>query len=1059
MSKTIKIYKASAGSGKTYRLAYEYVLLLFQNRNELHPHRSTLAVTFTNKATDEMKRRIVRELFALATQDDADFLKDLKKEDCLNGLSDNEIQKLAKRFLTDILYDYSSFNVSTIDGFFQQIVRAFTREIGLQGNFGVELDQDSVLQLAVDNMLFELDKAENRQLLEWLKEMVDENLENDQKWFKFRDKINQLGREIFKESYLQNAQILSEKLHDRVFLKTYRKQLNDIIETFEKTMQNVCSEALKILQKYGLEFADFSRGTKGFITYFDYDKLKSKGFEVTQTFVAVVDNCEKWYTQKSTKKNAIESAFFDGLNACAKTIVEADKTNYLSAKVVLENIYILGILTDINAQIVRYCNDKNALLISNTTDFLHKIIDGSDAPFIYEKTGVYLHHFMMDEFQDTSQLQWDNFRPLLDNSVAENRQNLVVGDVKQSIYRWRNSDWRLLQSGVKNAFGDERIQEETLGTNWRSARNIVEFNNEIFSIFSQLSDKIVQKNAELVKNIYANASQKSNRRNLGRVNVEFLPIKSEDETKWEERVMSRLSFIIDELREKDYALSDITILVRKNKEATKVADFLINAGYEVVSNEALLVANAPCVRLLVALMRFFVAPENTLNRMLVESLSNRQKNAIDAPKLLSENETSDEWLQRNFADKIDVFHTLKNKPLLQMVEQLILELELQKIAENSVFLQAFQDEIFNYTVNYSGDINGFLEYWDKVSGNRFLAASETQNAIRIMTIHKSKGLEFKAVIIPFCDWDFAGQSSTIWCRPPENCEPFSQLPIIPVTYKSMLANTIFAKDYEAETLYRFVDTLNLAYVAFTRPENDLYILAPKNDAETIETPKSIADFLQICLIEQNCEISSDLRKKLTLSDDENCLVQIGTLEKLEKKEKENEIEALPLTYDSVSAGSRLNLRYSLDDEGSERRYGLLLHDVLSEINTIEDIEKALKKQILSGAISENEYPELADFLARLLSEKEVAEWFSGEYRVVNETEIISPNADKTHRPDRVMIKGKKVIVVDYKFGLQKEKRYHAQVKKYMRLIAKMGYEASGYIWYARLGEIELVNFS
>ncbi len=1060
-AKNIKIYKASAGSGKTYRLAYEYVLLLFRNRLEPHPHRGTLAVTFTNKATDEMKRRIVQELHALATGNDAPFLSDLEREPALNGLKRSDICALAQRFLTDILHDYSGFNVSTIDRFFQQIVRAFTRELGLHGNYGVELDTQNLLQQAIDNMLFDLDKNSN--LLDWLKEFAEERIDNDKSW-QINSELERLGEEIFKEAYQQYAS--NPKLHNKEHLTNYRKQLVAIVTAFEQKMRQLCDEAAKIMQRHGLKWYDFSGGAaRSFAHYFDYKYLKNRGFNLPSTFSKAVGDCEKWSSKKSPKRTEIVAAYNDGLNDVAdqmKKIIDGDECKrYLSAKIVLENISLLGVLGDISAQIKSYCDEKNAMPISNTTDFLHQIIAGCDAPFVYEKAGVFLHHFMIDEFQDTSLQQWENFRPLLQNSVAENRQNLIVGDVKQSIYRWRNSDWRLLQNQVKADFG-QNVEELQLDTNWRSARRVVQFNNALFDKAPQLLESFWEKErtefvqqSELVQQLYSGVAQQIKSSVDGYVQMQFLPAPKSDDA-WYENALQQLPPIIENLKTNGYQLSQMTVLVRRNVEAAQVADFLLQAGYEVVSNEALLIASAPCVRFLTGMMRFFVEPANRINRLLVEVIYRKQRD--EQPAISIGNETAEEWLARLFGDKVGEINALKNKPLFQFVEAMIQLFDLTEREGNRVFLQAFQDEIFAYTSNYETDINGFLEHWDEVSDKRFLAASETQNAIRIMTIHKSKGLEFEAVIIPFCNWKFEEKQNSnkiLWCKPAADQQPFAQMPVVPIGYKKDLARTIFADAYNEEQIYNCIDVLNTAYVAFTRPKKCLYIIAPQQKSDKNEI-KSIANLLEHCFCRE--PQTGDLADSLQKTENEIVTtVEIGRCEPLKDAAHtpKTSVESLPLTYNTVSAESRLRLRYMPDDDGSERQHGLLMHSILERIVRADELDKTLRQCINDGEITDTESAQIRETLLRLLSKNEVRDWFSGRYEVRNETEIIAASG-KLYRPDRVMVDGRNVVVVDYKFGTQKQARYRAQVSNYMRLIEKMGYQPQGYIWYTMLDEIEKV---
>ena len=1050
--KTIHIYKASAGSGKTYRLAYDYVSLLFQNRAEHYPHRRTLAVTFTNKATDEMKRRIIVELFALATSSSAPFFLDLQRD--YPHLTPQAIQEQARFFLTELLHDYSGFNISTIDKFFQQIVRAFTREIGLQGNFGVELDKDKILQIAIDNMLFELDRDENKQLLDWLEDYAKEQLDNNQSWDISKNMLK-LGNELFKESYIQHLADISDKLHDKIFLKEFRGQLRAIITDFEQELTMLCNKALDIINRYHLNLTDFSGGSRSFMLYLDYNRLKSKDFEVTDTFKNAVADVTKWYTKDSPHVNSITEAYHQGLQACVERIAFIDKTRYLSAKIALKNIYMMGILSDIGAQIKRYCDENNMFLISSTTEFLNKIMAGCDTPFIYEKTGVNIRHYMIDEFQDTSQLQWDNFKPLLTNSLAENNQNLVVGDVKQSIYRFRNSDWSLLQNGIEEAFPN-RVDITSLETNWRSAKRIIAFNNTFFKLaplllVNQFADT---KEQQIIQDVYANVLQKSAKNDdYGRIRVDF--IVSDPNKPWKTIALERLVDAIEELKAAHYPLSKITILVRWNKDATLIADYLLEQNYEVISSEALLIGNAPSVRLIVAMMRYFIAPEDALNRALIEALISQ--NGTNRTRPFQSFTDIELWRQQQFGEQYQAIESLKNQPLFQLTEGLIQQLNLYN-SENTVFLQAFQDEVFNYASHENADINGFLNYWGEFSNKKYLAASETQEAIRIMTIHKSKGLEFDAVIIPFCDWelDSRANSSILWCKPHANEQPFAQLPVIPLNYSNKLDQTIFAKDYRTEKLHCYIDTLNTAYVAFTRAKNELIIFAPKEKAKgkIHETNKSISSLLEQ-LFSDSQQVNTEEYPVLNLSnyykDNEQAIVGEMTT----YINHDQVTQSVSLNYNSTDINKHLKLHYTFNDTGSDRRYGLLMHNILSQIESVTDVTPVINKCMLAGTITKDEVTPIRLKIMEIISLEAVEQWFSGYYKILNEAEIIAPTGE-SYRPDRLMIHLNEVIVVDYKFGQQKDSKYHRQVTNYMRLIRGMGYDVKGYIYYTLLGEIETV---
>ena len=473
----LTIYRASAGAGKTHKLTGEYLTLLFA-----HPtaYRRILAVTFTNKATDEMKGRIVQELYRLAAGRPSDYVASLS---AAYAIDEDGVRARARSVLIAILHDYSTFNISTIDRFFQQTMRAFTREIGLQGGYGIEMDQELVLGEAVDRLLAELDRPENKDLLGWLLRFAEDKIEEGGGWNLRRD-ILSLGRELFKESYKAFSDAVDADIANKQALSDYKDCLFALIRSVEAEVRRLGEEGLALIQQFGLKPEDFKGGSRSPLLYlarWAAGEMK----EPTSSFIALVDNPDGYVTKSmdAARRQIIGCVYEEGLNDLVRRIAMrfADLTTYRTAKEIVRYYYTLGILTDLSRQIAVYREEKNIMLIADTTDLLRRVIDGSDAPFIYEKTGTYVDHYMIDEFQDTSGMQWENFRPLVAESLAHERSNLIVGDVKQSIYRFRNSDWRLLDGQVRSDLGEYQTCEETLRDNWRSCRRIVEFNNAFFT--------------------------------------------------------------------------------------------------------------------------------------------------------------------------------------------------------------------------------------------------------------------------------------------------------------------------------------------------------------------------------------------------------------------------------------------------------------------------------------------------------------------------------------------------------------------------------------------------
>ena len=632
----LTVYRASAGAGKTHKLTGEYLTLLFTGPGAF---RRILAVTFTNKATDEMKTRIVDELYNLASGRKSDYVELLKSA---YSLTEIQVRKQAAQILIDILHDYSAFNISTIDRFFQQTMRAFTREIGLQGGYGIEMDQELVLTTAIDNLLSDLEKPESKDLLGWLLRFAEDKIESGGEW-NLRKDIMALSREVFKESYKAFSEAVGRDIEDKKALEDYKNELYGIIRSVEATAKELGERGLAILNKYGLKVTDFKGGSRSPLTLLDR-LVQGEMKEPSATFIGLADNLDGCFTKTVSlgTRQIIGCAFEDGLNDCIKGIISlfGNLTAYNTAREIVRYYYTLGILTDVSRQIAAYREEKNVMLIADTTELLSKVIEGSDAPFIYEKTGTHVDHYMIDEFQNTSGMQWNNFRPLIEESLAHSRDNLIVGDVKQSIYRFRNSDWKLLDEQVQADFSPEEIHEETLKDNWRSCRNIVEFNNALFTTLpgvlqavynealsvSSLSEeqraafftKIMSAYDKSFQQVPPPFMQKD-----GHVRIEFLS--GDNEKDWKEEALGRLPGVLEKLQDNGYALKDIAILVRTNQEGAQVADTLLaykeehpsnRYNYDIISDEALFVSGSTAVRFMVSLLRYLKNPEDRTNEQI-----------------------------------------------------------------------------------------------------------------------------------------------------------------------------------------------------------------------------------------------------------------------------------------------------------------------------------------------------------------------------------------------------------------------------------------------------------
>ncbi|NDW08517.1 exodeoxyribonuclease V subunit beta [Dysgonomonas sp. 520] len=1066
------VYRASAGSGKTHQLTGEYLRLLFSSP---YAYRHILAVTFTNKATDEMKTRIIDELANLASGNKSDYIEKLLQP---RFDTEEKVREEARIILTHILHDYSAFSISTIDRFFQQTMRAFTRELGLGGGYNVELDTEKVLGEAIDSMLSDLEKKDNRQLLDWLIRFSEEKIESGKTW-NIRNDIRSLSFEIFKESYKAFSDDVQKDISDKNLMDDYKEMLIAYIRQFEKISQQIGEKALNTMDRFGLVPSDFKGSTRSPMNSF----VKWANGEIkdpSMTFGLLAGEVSVWYTAKDSaeKKNKIEEAFSGGLNRCVCDIIDhyQNTRNYQTAYEINRYFFTLGILGDVDKKIREYAAEKNIMLISDTTELLNKIIKGSDTPFVYEKIGTYIDHYMIDEFQDTSNMQWINFSPLIKDSLAAGKMNLIVGDVKQSIYRWRNSDWKLLDEQLDIEFRERGINHQSLDNNWRSLPNVINFNNTVFTKGSKLLQALYntslpedteKKNLSQfetkIQSAYKGSVQTiplAKGEEAGHVKINF--IDREENQNWQQKSLEELPLIIENLQDKGYSLQDIAILVRTKKEGADVANTLLEYKgsnpdskykYDIISDEALFLSSSQSVKLVVSLLRYLQKPADLSLKALAVYEYYKFKNQLMAEDALNIYFSTSQDFP---AEVLERLNHIRELPLYEMTEE-IFDLFRDAMEKNeNIYIQSFLDAVLDFTVRNISDLDLFLQWWDESGVKKTIFTPDGQDAIRIMTIHKSKGLGFNVVLLPFCNWDLDHKLTTIlWCQPKE--EPFSRLHLVPVKYSQKLTNTIFEYDYFEERLHAFVDNLNVLYVAFTRAKKELIAFAPKPKEK--DEISNISTLLWQCInntVEIRNEGCVDLAEYL---DEESGIFEIGAEylpsakgKKGQAKQEEISVGALTGVPFDERLKLRLNNKYYFADSG-QRDYGNMMHDILSGIDTFDDLENAVDNFCLNGMINSEEKETIYQELKNFLSDEQISDWYSGKYKILNEVQILQPKGPFV-RPDRVMICGDEVVVVDYKFGKQEDRKYLKQVKYYTDQIRKMGYEdVKGYIWYVRLGKV------
>lgn len=1070
----LSIYKASAGSGKTFRLTGEYLKLIFNPNNSF---KSILAVTFTNKATAEMRERILKELHTIATSNKSDHASDLKKE---FKLSDKELNLKAKDLLNQILHNYSRFNINTIDSFFQKILRAFTHETGLTSGFNVELNLKQILLLSIEQFF---DKANNNaDTKKWLSNFAIQKIEDGKSWDIEKD-IYSFSMDAFNEVFFSFSEMQLEELSKIENFKSYKKELNKHLTFFIETLHKFGKETALHLNKHNLGMTDFSYGKSGVVGYMlkleriYQDDIKKPTTRAVSALNST-DGTTGWCAKKSPKQTEIQECVNTGLQDILKrtfTFFEENYETYSTARAIYKGIDLFAVLVEVFNELNLYCREKNIFLLPLASPLLSKMIGSDDAPFIYEKTGENLKYFMIDEFQDTSKLQWNNFSPLFTNSISQGYESMVVGDVKQSIYRWRNGDWTLLNHQLADTFKNFGVKEEPLTFNWRSAPTVINFNNTIFNSISahaieylnsnDIPEQIAEKFNQTIHSIYSSANQEIPEKNIGisgMVNVQFLEEGKDkiENTQW---YLDKMIEALDELFEKKIQPKDIAVLVRKGKEGSMVAKHLMEHIqkhpekahlFNFVSNDSVLLGSSSIVLLLIALLEYLANPDNNQSKATIIYFNSLlQNNPIESAKELLK---IDFRGQNQFLDALpDDFgkelNSLKKIPLSALVNRLlsifIYENKSIDISKQLPFIHTFQDSILNHTKNSGNDILGFLDWWNEYGINYPVNLSDEQNAIKIITIHKSKGLEYNAVIIPFAQWDLDQMSKYMWCETPD---AFNQLSMVPIKYSSELANTTFKYDYLTEKTMSLIDNLNLLYVALTRAVKALYIFAPK--PSKVDKYKKVSDLLFNIFINEPTFTDGWSLDELTYRNGD---LHTESLDELIVSRPNTKLPKLSNSENKL--GLRLSAKkYFVNDEGEPSQVinmGNIYHKVMEHIITINDIETAVNSVIGEGLLSKSEGKELIPKLKNILASQQVESWFNSSYKIMNESSIITEGGT-LKRPDRVMIGDDKIIVVDYKFTLQKSKKHIQQVKEYMNYIESIEkMNTIGYVWYVLENEI------
>ncbi|MCM4160154.1 DNA helicase UvrD [Antarcticibacterium flavum] len=1017
-----RIYNASAGSGKTYTLVRDYLLLLLRSSQQ-DAYRNILAITFTNKAVAEMKTRVIAALYALSRDtcqpSYQNLLDDLVKE---TGQTDKEISVKAGKILKSILHNYASFDISTIDRFTHKIIRTFAKDLGIPVNFEVEMNTQQILQEAVDRVINRA--GEDRELTRVLVNFTLTKTDEDKSWDITKD-LNKFAKILLNEGNQKHLKFLKEKS-----LEDYRKfsdRVKSLIKTSEENIATIANHFFTIVEEGNLSKKDF----KGGYVFSYFSKLKSGDYKVNFT--------ANWQENIATDRLYAASVpqdkkdILDDRQQEIALLFDSSKTAIIRREYLRELFFTitpLSLLSEIASEMEHIKRERSLVLISDFNPTIAAQVKDQPAPFIYERLGERYRNYFIDEFQDTSQMQWTNITPLIDHALSAFSGNsepaclTLVGDAKQSIYRFRGgkAEQFIDLYGDSNPFNVEK-EVTNLPYNYRSSREIVEFNNSFFSFLAEKFEK------QDYRELFKASGQKAKKENPGYVQIDFLETENSEQEK--EMQPERVFEIIQELEEKKVPKSDICILTRTRNQSFTIANFLSEKGLTIVSSESLLVSNSPEVIFINTLLEFSLNPEDKQLKWKVLKFLVEKLDVDDGHRLISTSLELDETEFFNWLEDYDLYFNLSQIRELSIFEAAEYILRSFSLVEGSnAYIQFYLDFVFEKTTGSPVSITQFLEYWEQERERLSISVPKTGNAIQIMTIHKSKGLEFPVVIYPFANTKIRDISKeSLWLPLPED------LAEIPFSYFKASSKMLNWGEFEENAYQELVsqtefDAINILYVAFTRASRHLYIISSLDLKKGQEYEDRVSGLL-----------IGYLKSRGLWTDSSS--YYFGSTEY-----KVAEIEIIdavnPKTYISSSTQNEVVriVTHTGSMWGSNRETavntGNLVHNILSETDTTKDIGPAMEKFLKKEEKDPATQTQMKELLSQVVTHPQLATYFREDAIVKRERDIISPGGEVL-RPDRLNFEGNRVTILDYKTG-KLQPQHREQMQQYAGTLESMGYE-------------------
>ncbi|MDX6745217.1 UvrD-helicase domain-containing protein [Polaribacter sp. PL03] len=1025
---TFQVYNASAGSGKTFTLVKQYIKVLL-NSDDLFMFQKVLAITFTNKAAGEMKERVLSSLEDFAEGKENDLLKIILSETTLDKTI---IKERSKRILDAILQNYSAFSITTIDSFTHKIIKSFAYDLGLSLNFEVEMDAISLLNEAVDVLISKIgtDKKLTNLLIDYSLDKTDD----DKSWDISKD-LNDFARVLLNEDDVRHFRELSDKKLDDFF--ELKKKLQKDNQQIEKEFKTFGEEVISFIDSNGVAIGDFAYAGE-FVKHFQkltkLRFLKSDDLKFEGRLNTTIEDSKNLF---AGKVSAATKEVIEGISEQlrmyyyqSKDLYNSSFSRYLLNKITLKSIIPLAVLNNINSELNTIKEDNNIRLNAEFNQLISDKIKDEPAPFIYERIGQRFQHYFIDEMQDTSVLQWQNLIPLIDNALAQESSNLLlVGDGKQAIYRWRGGKAEQfidLGSNEENPFHVQK-NIKNLETNFRSYSEVIQFNNSFF----QHTSNFLQ-NESYKKLFYDGNTQLENAKKGGFVSLSFLDKeeeKDDEKVKYPKKVLEKINLL-----KEDFYLNEICILTRTKKDGIAVADYLSENGISIISSETLLLQNNSLINFIIDILHIIQNASDEERRFevlyfLYEHLEiTIPKHEFFKKHVKSANELIFEELQ-SYGVTFS-FSMFQQVPFYEKIEEIIRGFNL--VDSSNAYVQFFLDVVLEQQ-RKATDIGDFLEFWDLKKDKLSIVASENSDAVQVMTIHKSKGLEFPVVIFP-CDVDIYRQiSPKIWFDDLPKDYKFKEL-LIDYKKDLSLINERGLEIYNQQREELELDNFNLLYVSLTRAVEQLHVITEKKiSAKGIENVNHYSGIFINYLKEQN------------LWQEDVLEYNFGSIKRLKKKEKEASLTEIHQKFISTpwqehnivllaSASKLWNT-----EQGKAIDYGNLFHEILSKIIINSNVDAIVTQYHQQGLIDKTQLKTIQEIINAIVNHPKLITYFSDEVTVFNEREIVDFD-NQIIIPDRLVFnKQNEVTILDYKTG-STSNEHHQQLLKYERVLNSMNFK-------------------